>query len=100
MIFRMIFMNKNKENSSCRLGTVGGQAVLEGVMMKSGDRVALSVRGLDGNITTETSTFVSARKKHKILDMPIIRGVVNFVESMILSMKILNRSADLLGIEE
>lgn len=93
-------MSKNKKDASCRLGTVGGQAVLEGVMMKSGDRVALSVRGLDGNITTETSTFVSARKKHKILDMPIIRGVVNFVESMILSMKILNRSADLLGIEE
>ncbi len=93
-------MSKNKKDTSCRLGTVGGQAVLEGVMMKSGDRVALSVRGMDGNITTETSTFVSKRKKHKILDLPIIRGVVNFVESMVLSMKILNRSADLLGIEE
>ena len=93
-------MSENKQNNSCRLGTVGGQAVLEGVMMKSGDNVALSVRGMDGNITTETSTFVSKRKKHKILDLPIIRGVVNFAESMILSMKILNRSADLLGIEE
>ena len=93
-------MSKNNDNNTCRLGSVGGQAVLEGVMMKSGDKVALSVRGMDGNITTETSTFVSAKKKHKILGLPIIRGVVNFVESMILSMKILNRSADLLGIEE
>lgn len=93
-------MSKNSKDTSCRLGTVGGQAVLEGVMMKSGDLVALSVRGMDGSITTETSTFISKRKKYKILDLPIIRGVVNFAESMILSMKILNRSADLLGIEE
>ena len=93
-------MSKNNDNNTCRLGSVGGQAVLEGVMMKSGDNVALSVRGMDGNITTETSTFISAKKKYKFLSFPIIRGVVNFVESMILSMKILNRSADLLGIEE
>ncbi len=93
-------MSKQQKKSTCRLGSVGGQAVIEGVMMKSGDTVALSVRGLDGNITTETSTHVSVRKKHKFLDLPIIRGVVNFAESMILSMKILNRSADLLGIEE
>jgi uncharacterized protein YqhQ len=93
-------MNKNTSNNSCRLGSVGGQAVLEGVMMKSGDRVALSVRAMNGTITTETSSFTSVRKKHKILDLPLIRGVVNFVESMILSTKILNRSADLLGIEE
>lgn len=92
--------NKNNNEILCRLGKVGGQAVIEGVMMKSGDDVALSVRGSNGKITTEKSVFKSARKKFKLLNLPIIRGVVNFVESMIMSFKLLNRSAELLGIEE
>lgn len=92
-------MNKDN-NLSCRLGTVGGQAVIEGVMMKSKDLVALSVRGTDGNITTEVSPFKSIRSKYKILNIPVIRGIVNFVETMILSFKTLSRSADMLGIEE
>ena len=94
-------MSKNmNENSSCRLGTVGGQAVIEGVMMKSKEHVALSVRKTDGSIITEISKFTTIRDKYKILNLPIIRGIVNFVETMILSFKTLNRSADLLGIEE
>lgn len=93
-------MSNKNENLSCRLGTVGGQAVIEGVMMKSKELVALSVRGTDGNITTETKPFKSIRSKHKFLNIPILRGIVNFVETMILSFKTLNRSADLLGIEE
>ncbi|MBE6681240.1 MAG: DUF1385 domain-containing protein [Ruminococcaceae bacterium] len=92
-------MSKNN-NESCRLGTVGGQAVLEGVMMKSKDLVALSVRSTDGDIKTEVSKFYSVRNKHKILNIPILRGIVNFVETMLLSFKTLSRSADLLGIEE
>jgi len=93
-------MNNKNDNLSCRLGTVGGQAVLEGVMMKSKDLVALSVRGTDGNITTEVKPFKSIRSKYKILNIPVLRGVVNFIETMILSFKTLNRSADMLGIEE
>ena len=97
-------MNNNKTNNnndtSCRLGTVGGQAVLEGVMMKSKDLVALSVRNTDGNIVTETEKFTTIRNKYKFLRLPIIRGIVNFAETMLLSFKTLNRSADLLGIEE
>ena len=93
-------MSNKNENISCRLGTVGGQAVLEGVMMKSKDLVALSVRGTDGNITTEVNPFKSIRSKYKILGIPVIRGIVNFVETLILSFKTLTRSADLLGIEE
>ena len=95
-------MKKNKQACSVseRLGTVGGQAVLEGVMMKSRDLVALSVRKTDGTIATETEKNSSVRTKHKFLDVPIIRGIVNFVEMMILSFRTLNRSADMLGIEE
>ena len=92
-------MNKNKCCND-RLGTVGGQAVLEGVMMKSKDYVALSVRKTDGNIVTEVEPATTVRTKYKFLNVPIIRGIVNFVEMMKLSFKTLNRSADMLGIEE
>ncbi|MBQ0125078.1 MAG: DUF1385 domain-containing protein [Clostridiales bacterium] len=89
-----------KAEKNPRLGKVGGQAVLEGVMMKSGDNVAVSVRRDDGEVISSVSTFVSARKKHKILNVPIIRGVVNFAEMLSLSMKTLTDSADLSGITE
>ena len=56
-----------KEKKQCyvpeKRGKVGGQAVLEGVMMKSGDNVALTVRKEDGSTITKTSKFVSAKKK-------------------------------------
>lgn len=93
-------MSNKNENLSCRLGTVGGQAVIEGVMMKSKELVALSVRGTDGNISTEVSKFNSVRNKHKFLNIPILRGIVNFVETLLLSFKTLSRSAEMLGIEE
>ncbi len=83
-----------------RLGKVGGQAVLEGVMMRSGENVSVSVRAEDGTVQTKDSQFVSARKKHKILDIPIVRGVVSFVESMQMSFGTMNDSVNLLGIEE
>ena len=83
-----------------RANRVGGQAVLEGVMMKSGDNVALSVRKDDGSIETETKTFISARKKYKIANVPILRGVINMFETFKLSYSILGRSAEMLGIDE
>ncbi len=83
-----------------RRGKVGGQAVLEGVMMKSGDNVALTVRKEDGTTETKLSAFVSAKAKYKICRFPIIRGVVSFVESLVLSMSTLNDSAEMLGIDE
>ncbi len=89
-----------KSNEICRLNRVGGQAVLEGVMMKAGTRTVTTCRKEDGTLVVNDDNFVSVRKKHKILDIPILRGVVNFVEMMLLSFKTLNISADALGIEE
>ncbi len=89
-----------KQNENCRLGTVGGQAVLEGVMMKSKDKVALSVRETGGKIVSEVNEFKTVREKVKFFNIPVIRGIVNFVETMILSFSTLTRSADMLGIEE
>ena len=88
------------EKDSARLNKVGGQAVIEGVMMKAGQRTVTTCRKEDGSIVVYDDNFVSVRKKHKILNLPIIRGVVNFIEMMILSMKTLNASAEALGIEE
>ena len=93
-------MKKSTCNCPERMGRVGGQAVLEGVMMKAGDRTVTTCRKEDGSLTVSSSNFVSVRKKHKILDLPLVRGVVNFVEMMMLSVKILGDSANALGIEE
>ena len=94
----------SKNNNSCpfsdRLGKVGGQAVLEGVMMKAGNRMVTTCRKSDGSLVVTDSNFVSLREKHKILDLPLVRGVVSFIESMTMSFKTLGASADALGLEE
>ena len=87
-------------NDPTRLNKVGGQAVIEGVMMKAGKRTVTTCRKEDKSIAVYDQEFVSVRKKHKILNLPILRGVVNFIEMMILSMKTLNASAEALGLEE
>ncbi len=101
---RQYLMSKNNKCSersvSCRLGKVGGQAVLEGVMMKAGEHTVTSCRKEDGTVYVHDDNFVSVRKKHKMLNIPILRGVVNFVEMMVLSVKTLNASADALGLED
>ena len=89
-----------KSSVNPRMNRVGGQAVLEGVMMKSGENVALSVRKEDGSIETETKKFVSARKKHKTFNIPVVRGVINMVETFRLSYSILGRSAEMLGLDD
>ena len=95
-------MKKNccSTGDASRLNKVGGQAVLEGVMMKAGQRTVTTCRKDDGTIVVNDAEFVSVRKKHKILNLPVIRGVVNFIEMLSLSMKTLNASAEALGIEE
>ena len=79
---------------------VGGQAVLEGVMMKHKDKCSIAVRKEDGSIVVQDEEYVSVRKKHKLLNIPLLRGVVNMIEMLILSIKTLDISARLYGIEE
>ena len=91
---------KKQSNCECpRLGRVGGQAVIEGVMMKAGDRTVTTCRKEDGTLVVTDGEFHSVRKKHKILNIPILRGVINFVEMMILSFKTLSISADALDLD-
>lgn len=72
---------------------IGGQAVMEGVMMKNADRYAVAVRKPNDEIVVKVEDYKSIIKNKKILSLPIIRGVFNFVDSMVLGMKTLTYSA-------
>lgn len=90
-------MSKCKKELNCRLGTVGGQAVLEGIMMKGKDKYSIAVRREDGSVSLHEETYASIRSKNKLLRLPIIRGIVGFVESMVLNFKTLSISAEQYG---
>jgi len=72
---------------------IGGQAVIEGVMMKNGDEYATAVRKPDGTIEVKKDTYISMGEKIKIFSLPFIRGIFSFADSMILGMKSLTFSA-------
>ena len=91
---------KKESCKNPRLGTVGGQAVLEGVMMKGKNEYAIAVRRENGTIHLSRRPYVSVRSKHKILNVPFIRGIVGFVESMILNFKTISLSAEQYGIDD
>lgn len=76
--------------------TVGGQAILEGVMMRGKEKVSWAVRKNTDEIIVEQFPFSSVCKKHKILAKPVLRGAVNLFESMALGYRALSRSADIL----
>ena len=72
---------------------IGGQAVIEGVMMKNGDEYATAVRKPDGTIEVKKDTYVSMGERVKLFSLPFVRGIFSFVDSMILGMKALTFSA-------
>lgn len=90
---------KKKHETNPRLGRVGGEAVLEGVMMRCGDRYSIASRHEDGSISVENRSYVSLRKRNRFWNLPLVRGVVSLVESMKLSFKVLSISADALGMD-
>lgn len=79
---------------------VGGQAVIEGVMMKHEDEYAIAVRKPNHEIEVKVEKYESFSDRHSFAKLPIIRGVVNFVESMIVGMKTLTYSASFYEEEE
>lgn len=79
---------------------IGGQAVLEGVMMKNKEKYAVAVRKPDKKIAVEVSEYRAIGDRIPLLKLPLIRGVVVFVESLVIGMKTLTYSADLLEDEE
>lgn len=77
--------------------SIGGQAVIEGIMMKGPKKTALAVRIPDGSIDIEYIPEKHLRDKYKFFGLPIIRGTVNFIESMITGYSAMMKSADKSG---
>ncbi|MBX4260754.1 DUF1385 domain-containing protein [Clostridium estertheticum] len=73
--------------------SVGGQAVIEGVMMRGSDGIATAVRTEQGEIVVEKKSYTSYTKKNKLVGLPIIRGFISLIESLIIGIKTLNYSA-------
>jgi uncharacterized protein YqhQ len=78
---------------------VGGQAVIEGVMMRSPSKMSVAVRRPDGTIATLDRPFSSVTQRHKLLGLPVVRGAVSLFETMFLGITALNFSADVAGRE-
>ena len=72
---------------------IGGQAVLEGIMMKNGAKYAVAVRKPDGEIEVKTEEYKSIVKWEKLNKIPFVRGIFNFIDSLVLGMKTLTYSA-------
>ena len=83
-----------------RYSGIGGQAVMEGVMMKNQEKYAVAVRKPDGEIALEVSEYKGIIKNKKIRNMPILRGVFSFIESLYLGVATLTFSASFFEEEE
>jgi len=89
---------KNKQSGKAvRRTSIGGQAVLEGVMMKGARSMATAVRAPSGDITVESKYIKSAKEKNAFLRLPFIRGVVNLVSQLFQGTGIIMRSAEVYG---
>jgi uncharacterized protein YqhQ len=85
---------------SARKSKVGGQAIIEGVMMRGKQKISWAVRKPDGEMVVESFPFTSLCKKYKALKTPVIRGAINLYESLTLGFKSLMRSAEIAMPEE
>jgi uncharacterized protein YqhQ len=89
-----------QEKIACAKRTsIGGQALIEGIMMRGPKMAAMAVRNTNGEIVLEKSE-ISTSNRPKIFKLPIIRGVFNFVDSMKIGYKCLMRSAEISGLDE
>lgn len=82
---------------SCKKTSIGGQALIEGIMMRGPKRTVMAVRKKDGTIDISERQISTVKDKFPILKLPIIRGVTNFVESMLVGYKAMMTSAEISG---
>lgn len=94
-------MSNKNENASCPMKktSIGGQALLEGIMMRGPKKSAMAVRRPDGEMVVEVKDLKSADRKG-FLKWPIVRGVVGFIDSMVVGYSAMMRSAELSGLDE
>ena len=82
------------KNNTEKIMPVGGQAVIEGVMMRSPKRIATAIRRASGEIEIKKQEYESLIQRKKFLNIPIVRGAITLIEVMILGIKTLQWSAD------
>jgi len=87
-----------EKNQTCPRQDMGGQAVMEGVMMRSGNASAVTVRRPDGTMVTKRTPFNSPKDKHPWMGKPFIRGMVNMVTMLYFGLTTLEDSTKMLGI--
>jgi uncharacterized protein YqhQ len=85
---------------SLRKSTVGGQAVIEGVMMRGSKGIATAVRKSDGEIVVEFDQIVPYTKRNVFFGLPVVRGFVTLIDSLVIGIKTLNYSASFFEDEE
>ena len=73
---------------------VGGQAVMEGVMMRGPGTVATAVRRADGTVAIHKQSFVSLSERYRLLKLPLLRGAVGLIEMLVIGIRALNYSAE------
>ena len=88
-----------KKKTQTKYGSVGGQALMEGIMMNGPEGKAMALRLPDGSISVEKKTFTSIKDKNKFFGIPMVRGIVNFVETLIFGYKCLMESAEKTGMD-
>ena len=88
-----------KKKTQTKYGSVGGQALMEGIMMNGPEGKAMALRLPDGSISVEKKTFTSKKDKNKFFGIPMVRGIVNFVEALIFGYKCLMESAEKTGMD-
>lgn len=88
-----------KSNKKVKKTSIGGQAVIEGVMMRGRQSMATAVRDGEGNIQIESKRLTPPDKKPLIMRLPIIRGIISFFDSLVGGTKTLMRSASVFGDE-
>ncbi|MBE5734636.1 MAG: peptide chain release factor N(5)-glutamine methyltransferase [Clostridiales bacterium] len=91
---------KRDKNKNCNKVSIGGQAVLEGVMMRGACSMATAVRDSDGIIRLETKRIKPQKERNLFFRLPIVRGVVAFISSLVGGSKVLMRSAEVFGESE
>ena len=79
---------------------IGGQAVIEGVMMRGKNVYTLAVKNQAGEIETEINQINQDNYKKNMLKIPILRGVVSFIDSLIIGIKIISKSATMAGLDD
>lgn len=88
-----------KSNKKVKKTSIGGQAVIEGVMMRGRQSMATAVRDGEGNIQIESKRLTPPDKKPLVMRLPIIRGIISFFDSLVGGTKTLMRSASVFGDE-